>query len=90
MLSHLLKKQFSLLNKRTPINGQISNKINAAAMDLFPTLMIGSNLCSADFDNQTPKYKKFVKQFASFLKSESEFHSDVIEELFEQNEQIYK
>ena len=42
--------------------------------------MIGQTLTERDFTSKSKMYDNFVQQFACFLKRESEFYADVIDE----------
>ena len=52
--------------------------------------MIGETLTEEDFTSKSKMYDKFVQQFACFLKRESEFYADVIEEQLFADEEGYK
>lgn len=57
---------------------------------LLPILMIGKTLTQEDFISKSVNYDNFVQQFACFLKYESEFYADVIDEQLAADPQGYK
>ena len=77
----MLPEYFVNINKkRFRKSSNISYLIHDEVTKLLPMLMIGKRLKEEDFETKSANYYQFVKQFAGFLKYESEFYADVIEQ----------